>query len=301
MGFSSSNKTTTSDRTATSNNTIKPVYEGQILGANNNLQGAFDANQGNLMNIQGQLSGLVPQAVQNYQNNPTLGAANGYVQHTLNDPYSSNGLLDNVLKYSNADVANGTTAALGTRGLSGGSVAAKIISGQLAKNDAGMRYQDYNNWQNRQSQAAGMAPGLSAAQDGNLSSLLALSDRAANLSTDNATKRAIATGGLLGQYTNSNGTATEHSKSKEESTPSAMNQIGKGLQIATLLLSDARLKENIRHVGSTNEGLPIYLYNYKGANQMHMGVMAQEVAQMQPNALGPIIQGFGSVNYAEVR
>lgn len=199
MGFSGSSKTTTST------NTTKPVYEQQILGANTGLQGAFDKNQGNLDNIQQQLSGLMPNAVANYANNPTLGAANGYVQHTLGDPYSANGMLDNVLKYSNADVANQTTASLGTRGLAGGSVAAKIISGQLAKNDAGMRYQDYNNWQNRQAQAAGMAPGLSAAQNGNLSSLLGLSDRAANIGTDNAVKRALATGGLLGQYTNSNG------------------------------------------------------------------------------------------------
>ncbi len=66
-------------------------------------------------------------------------------------------------------------------------------------------------------------------------------------------------------------------------------------------MSDIRLKENIRHVGSTNEGLPIYLYNYKGGNQMHMGVMAQDVAAMQPNALGPIVEGYGTVDYAEVR
>ena len=289
MGLSSSSKTTTST------NTVKPVYEQQIMGANNGLQGAFDRNQGNLDNIQQQLSGLMPNAVANYANNPTLGAANNYVQRTLGSEYSPNGLLDNVLKYSNADVANGTNAALGTRGLSGGSVAAKIIAGQLAKNDAGMRYQDYNNWQNRQAQAAGMAPGLSAAQNGNLSALLGLSDRAANLSTDNAVKRAIATGGLLGQYTTSNG------KSVEKESGSLLSQIGQIAQIASIALSDIRLKENIRHVGSTNEGLPIYLYNYKGGNQMHMGVMAQDVAAMQPNALGPIVEGYGTVDYAEVR
>ncbi len=133
MGLSNSTKTTTST------NTVKPVYEGQLLGVNTGLQGAFDRNQGNLDNIQSQLSGLMPNAVANYANNPTLGAANNYVQRTLDSEYSPNGLLDNVLKYSNADVANGTNAALGTRGLSGGSVAAKIIAGQLAKNDAGMR------------------------------------------------------------------------------------------------------------------------------------------------------------------
>jgi len=229
MGLSGSKTTTTSQQTT------KPVYEQQILGANSGLQGAFDRNQGNIDNIQAQLSGLMPTALQNYTNNPTLGAAQGYVQRTLGSEYSPNGLLDNVLKYSNADVANGTNAALGTRGLAGGSVAAKIISGQLAKNDAGLRYQDYNNFQNRQAQAAGMAPSLSAAQNGNLAAVLGLSDRAANLSTDNATKRAIATGGLLGQYTNTNG------KSVQEQSGGLGQILGSALGLGSLLFGGGGL------------------------------------------------------------
>lgn len=206
MGLSGSTKTTTTQQTT------KPVYEGQILGAYNDTQNAFNQNRGNLSNIQGLLSGLVPQAVNNYSNNPTLGAANSYVQNTLGGQYSPSGLLDNVLQYSNADVANGTNAALGTRGLAGGSVAAKIIAGQLAKNDAGMRYQDYQNFLNRQGQAASLAPSLSAAQNSNLGAAIGAGQAAANLSTDQAVKQALATGGLLGQYTNSNGTQTEKTK-----------------------------------------------------------------------------------------
>ena len=205
MGLSGSTKTTTTQQTT------KPVYEGQILGAYNGLQDAFNGNKGNLSNIQGLLSGLVPQAVDNYTNNAGLKAGQSWATNLLTGGYDPNPLQDEVLKYSNADVANGTNAALGTRGLAGGSVAAKIISGQLAKNDAGMRYQDYQNFQNRQGQAAALAPSLSAAQNGNLSSLLGLSDQAANLSTNNALKRALGTGGLLGQYTNSNGTETQKS------------------------------------------------------------------------------------------
>jgi len=66
--------------------------------------------------------------------------------------------------------------------------------------------------------------------------------------------------------------------------------------------SDVRLKEDIREVGMTNAGLPVYTYRYIGEPTVHMGVMAQDVANSQPHALGPLIDGeFMSVNYGEVR
>lgn len=49
--------------------------------------------------------------------------------------------------------------------------------------------------------------------------------------------------------------------------------------IGALPFSDARLKENIKRVGSTDGGTPIYVYNYKGDRTPHMGVMAQDVPQ----------------------
>lgn len=43
------------------------------------------------------------------------------------------------------------------------------------------------------------------------------------------------------------------------------------------LMSDRRAKENIRRVGETDAGIPIYTYRYKGSPVTHMGVMADEV------------------------
>ena len=66
--------------------------------------------------------------------------------------------------------------------------------------------------------------------------------------------------------------------------------------------SDIRLKEDIRRVGQTDGGLPIYTFRYKGEPKVHMGVMAQDVAKSQPEALGPLIDGeYMSVYYGEVR
>ena len=68
---------------------------------------------------------------------------------------------------------------------------------------------------------------------------------------------------------------------------------GTGMQLA---LSDERLKTNIRRVGQTDEGTPIYTYNYKSGGPTMMGVMAQEVPDAR--VMGP--DGFWRVDYAEV-
>jgi hypothetical protein len=67
------------------------------------------------------------------------------------------------------------------------------------------------------------------------------------------------------------------------------------------LTSDARLKENIERVGKTDEGLPIYKYNYKGSMLPQMGVMAQDVERVNPDAVAMMPSGYKAVDYAQVR
>lgn len=67
------------------------------------------------------------------------------------------------------------------------------------------------------------------------------------------------------------------------------------------LFSDERLKENIRRVGQTDAGLPIYVYNYIGDQTPHMGVMAQEALVSQPEAVHQHDSGYLMVNYGDVR
>ena len=52
--------------------------------------------------------------------------------------------------------------------------------------------------------------------------------------------------------------------------------------------SDARLKEDIKRVGTAHNGLPIYTFKYKGDNaeQTHVGYMAQDVEKVHPEAVG---------------
>ena len=60
--------------------------------------------------------------------------------------------------------------------------------------------------------------------------------------------------------------------------------------------SDRRLKTDIRRVGYTDDGLPIYVYRYNGSPQFAMGVMADEVEKIKPEAVTKIGE-FKAVYY----
>jgi hypothetical protein len=62
------------------------------------------------------------------------------------------------------------------------------------------------------------------------------------------------------------------------------------------ILSDRRAKTDIKKVGETDEGLNVYTYRYKGHPTTHMGVMAQEVEKVKPEAVINI-GGVKRVNY----
>lgn len=63
-------------------------------------------------------------------------------------------------------------------------------------------------------------------------------------------------------------------------------------------LSDIRLKENLIPIDSKN-GLTIYKFNYIGNPQKYTGVIAQEVEQLYPEAVGNI-NGLKYVDYSKI-
>ncbi len=63
--------------------------------------------------------------------------------------------------------------------------------------------------------------------------------------------------------------------------------------------SDERLKENVKEVGKTFDGQPIYSYNYKGGDKrQQIGLMAQEVEGKHPDAVG-LAGGYKTVDYGK--
>mgnify|MGYP003119860995 CR=1 FL=1 len=69
---------------------------------------------------------------------------------------------------------------------------------------------------------------------------------------------------------------------------------------ATGILSDRRMKKDIKKVGSLdNNNLPLYSYKYKGdsSNKTHIGLMAQDVERVRPSAVIANEAGVKFVNY----
>lgn len=62
--------------------------------------------------------------------------------------------------------------------------------------------------------------------------------------------------------------------------------------------SDARVKENIHRVGTLDNGLPVYAYNYIWGGPTEIGVMAQDVEQIHPDAVTEI-DGIKAVHYGK--
>lgn len=61
--------------------------------------------------------------------------------------------------------------------------------------------------------------------------------------------------------------------------------------------SDIRLKENVKRVGTADNGLPLYLFNFKGDNRPQMGLMAQDVIKVRPEAVNTQPDGYMAVHY----
>lgn len=69
-----------------------------------------------------------------------------------------------------------------------------------------------------------------------------------------------------------------------------------GMAIGAGMFSDERIKENIKPIGETYDGQQIYKYNIKGSPKTEIGLMAHEVEERDPDAVGSIA-GIKTVNY----
>lgn len=93
---------------------------------------------------------------------------------------------------------------------------------------------------------------------------------------------------LYGQQTGAGQDATRTSGQLYESQqnrPRTWERIA-GAGLGTLaMFSDERMKEDIQPVGKLNNNLPVYSYRYKGQPQTQIGLMAQDVEQVNPGAV----------------
>ena len=91
------------------------------------------------------------------------------------------------------------------------------------------------------------------------------------------------------------------SKSESSSSGKSKNGLGGlfGGIASGIAASDRRLKKNIFKIGTLLKGkLNLYQYRYLDNSGPFVGVMADEVSRVRPEALGPSYFGYNTVNYS---
>lgn len=108
---------------------------------------------------------------------------------------------------------------------------------------------------------------------------------------------------LSGVPRNVTTTGTSSGSSTTQQSGGLLNALLGAGQIAGSIWSDPRLKKNAHLIERLSNGLGVYLYRYlwdDTDSDPHVGVMADEVERIAPEALGPIVGGFRSVNYSKL-
>lgn len=144
-----------------------PIYAKEIEGAAGDITGAYRAQQPKITSITDSLGTLVPGLLDKYQTgDPNVNAAKAYNKRVLDGDFlNSNPFLEQIVSSTGNDVRNQTGAALGTRGLTGGSAMTDIISRNVADASGRLRYNDYNTERGRMDSAVGAAAGLAGASE----------------------------------------------------------------------------------------------------------------------------------------
>jgi hypothetical protein len=87
--------------------------------------------------------------------------------------------------------------------------------------------------------------------------------------------------------------------STQTQNPGLFNQMLAMGSIAATAFSDRRLKTDVSLVGE-HRGLNLYRYRYKWEDRPRVGVMADEVARVAPEALGAPVNGYATVDYGKL-
>ncbi len=73
-----------------------------------------------------------------------------------------------------------------------------------------------------------------------------------------------------------------------------------GMFAGSIKFSDVRLKENLVPVGLLTNGVVIYTFNYIDSPRLEMGVLAQDLLKVQPDAVHVSEDGFYMVDYSKL-
>lgn len=256
------------------------------------VQDVFNQNQPQLQQITQGVTSLLPGISSSFQGwSPTTGQAQGYYGDVLSGKFldpSNNPGLQSILDRTNRDVTGNVNSQFAAAGRYGSAAYTDVLSRNLAENEGAILADQYNRERGMMDSAASTAPQLEASA---LAQLLQASGLGAELPYTGTNALA---GGLSALF----GGGVQKGPGLGSQLLSAGAQVGS----AALAASDRRLKENIEKVGEFDDGLGVYRWNYiwDEPQTRQEGVMADEVAELRPWAVGPEIAGFATVDYARL-
>lgn len=271
----------------------------------------FSAEQNQAFNLGGQRA---------LQGNQTMDQAESFTQDVMGGKYLNNPYQDEVFNNIKSQVMPAVNSQfMGSGRYGGNNLHTDTMTRALTESYAPYASQNWQQGLDRMGQAANMAPMFAANDWTDLGALEAIGQQKQQLGQselNDATTRwdyyqnlpysklnqyIANTGGNYGGTTF--GTSTQKIPTNQPSMFQQVAGAGMGL-LGTAgslgLFSDRRMKEDIRRVGQMDDGTPIYTYRYKGSPLTQMGVMAQEVAETNPDAVMMRPEGFLAVDYAKL-
>lgn len=216
--------------------------------------------------------------------------AQGVVNSTLNgDSLNGNPYMQKQIDLTNRDTTNAVNSQFEGAGRYGSGMHAGILAKAIADSENQTRFANYSQERQNQINAVGQASGLMGGAQSSL-------NNAAELPW-------IGVGALNGNVRQaSNGYGTQTTKSAPAWGPMLLQAAGNAAQAAAMA-SDPRVKQNIVKVGEDADGLGWYDFDYRQDTGLDLpawrqrGVMANEVAELRPWALGEPVSGYATVYY----
>jgi hypothetical protein len=203
-------------------------------------------------------------------------------------------MTDAMVRQGEQDAGNAVNSAFSLAGRTGGGNNQQALARGVAQAGDAIRFGQYNQERANQQQAAGMLPGLTAAQFAGVPAYLGAAQEAGTLPL-------AGLGPLAGMGSLWAGQGTTTSAQPGGWGTALLGGLSNMFSFAPISLSDRRLKTKIVKVGEAKDGLGIYEWNWKAdpGGPRARGVIADEVKALRPQAYVPNFRGeYAGVNYA---
>jgi hypothetical protein len=251
--------------------------------------------------------------------NPFKGAFDNRVINPALQAFDQNSNLTNAqnrLNLGNDATFGGSGAAItdalthGQQELARGQLQGGLLSDQFktalqgATSQAGVNQTQQGLRLNAAGQLTTNANDINATGRDNATTMSSIGDLLRQIQQQQAAAPLTVAGSLAGDYSslplslehgmNTTGTGSTSTSGSEFGLSG--EDLGK-MAMAAAMISDRRLKRNIVKLAEHTNGVGIYAFSYLWSEARHIGVMAQEVLKVKPEAVVSLPSGFMAVNY----